>query len=117
MRHKVKGKKFNRITGRRRSFMRALALNLIRAERIETTEARAAAVRPAVEKMMTLAKKQTLASRRLLLARLQSKAAVQKLCDDLAARYKDRKGGYLRVTKLAKSRKRDGGKVATIEFV
>lgn len=117
MRHRVKGRKFNRITGRRRSFVRALAVNLIRAERIETTEARAAEIRPVVEKLMTLAKKQSLASRRLLFARIQNKNVVAKLCDELAPRYKDRNGGYIRITKLAQTRKRDGSRRAAIEFV
>ncbi len=117
MRHGVKGKKFHRITGRRRSFMRNLANDLIRAGRIETTEARAKAIRPVVEKLVTLAKQQTLAARRLLFSRLGNKSTTGKLYEEIAPRYSSRAGGYLRVTKLAKSRKRDGGHLAVIEFV
>lgn len=117
MRHLKKGKKFNRKTGQRRAFMRSIARELILTGRIETTEARAKAIKPVVEKMLTLAKTSTLARRRLLLSRLHSKAAVQKLFEDLAPRYKERNGGYLRIVKAARWRKRDGVKVAIIEFV
>jgi large subunit ribosomal protein L17 len=117
MRHHKKGKKFHRLTGRRRSFLRNLANDLIRRGKIETTEARAKALRPFIERLVTIAKKQTLASRRLLIARLHNMKTVQKLYEEIALRYQDRKGGYLRITKLAKARKRDGSKLAVIEFI
>ncbi len=117
MRHHVQGKKFHRLTGRRRSFLRNLANDLIRSGKIETTEARAKAIRPLVERCVTLARRKTLASRRLLLSRLQNKATVAKLMDEIGSRYAARAGGYLRVTKLATSRKRDGSRLAVIEFV
>lgn len=117
MRHLKKGKKFNRIASRRRSFLRNLANDLIRTERIETTEARAKAIRPIVERFVTMAKKQNLASRRVLFSRLQNKRTTQKLYDDIAPRYESRSGGYLRITKLAKARRRDGSQLARIEFV
>jgi large subunit ribosomal protein L17 len=117
MRHLKKGKKFHRVTGRRRSFLRNLANDLVRAGRIETTEARAKAIRPIVEKLVTLAKKGTLASRRLVIARLQNGRTAAKLVDEIAPRYAARAGGYLRVTKLAKPRKRDSAPTARIEFV
>ena len=117
MRHRVKGKKFHRVTGRRRSFLRNLANDLIRAGKIETTETRAKALRPMVERYVTLAKRQDLASRRLLLSRLHNKKIVEKLMDDVSQRYAMRPGGYLRITKLAKARKRDGSRLTTIEFV
>lgn len=117
MRHLKKGKKFHRISGRRRSFLRNLANDLIRSGRIETTEARAKALRPAVERLVSVAKRQTLASRRLLLRRVHNKSVVEKLFVDVAPRYAERKGGYLRITKLAKSRRRDGSRLAKIEFV
>jgi large subunit ribosomal protein L17 len=117
MRHLKKGKKFHRISGRRRSFLRNLANDLIRSGRIETTEARAKALRPAVERLVSLAKRQTLAARRMLLRIVHNKSVVEKLFADIAPRYSGRKGGYLRITKLAKSRKRDGGRLAKIEFV
>lgn len=117
MRHLKKGKKFNRIRGRRISFLRNLSNDLIRIGKIETTEVRAKAIKPSVEKLVTLAKKQDLAARRLLLSRLQNKRTASKLYEEIAPRYAERKGGYLRVTKLSKARMRDGARLATIEFV
>ncbi|MEK7608280.1 MAG: 50S ribosomal protein L17 [Patescibacteria group bacterium] len=117
MRHRVKGKKFNRETGPRRSFLRILVNNAIRKERIETTEARAKAIRPIIERSVTLAKKGTLASRRLLLSRLHDEKVVKKLVEEIAPRYAKRAGGYLRIIKSARTRKRDGGSIAIIEFV
>ena len=117
MRHSKKGKKFHRTQGRRRSFLRNLANALIKSEKIETTEARAKALRPLVERLVTLAKRQTLSSRRLLLRRVQNKDVVEKLYGELGPRYRERSGGYLRITKLAKSRKRDGSQMARVEFV
>ena len=117
MRHLKKGKKFNRKTGPRKSFLRNLASDLIRYEKIETTETRAKAIRPIVEKLVTIAKGQTLAGRRLILARLHNKDISAKLFDEIGPRYLKRKGGYLRITKLAISRKRDGVMKATVEFV
>lgn len=117
MRHRKEGKKFHRLAGRRRSFLRNLESDLIRSGKIETTVIRAKAVKPKVERLITIAKKQTLASRRLLLSRLHNPKVVKKLYEEIALRYADRKGGYLRITKLGKTRKRDGSKTATIEFV
>ncbi len=117
MRHRVKGKKFGRITGRRKSFLRNLANDLIRTGKIETTEARAKAIRPVMERFVTIAKRGGLPARRLLLSRLGDKRAVERLLDDFAPRYAERKGGYLRIVKSGKSRKRDGALVATVEFV
>ena len=81
-----------------------------------TTEARAKELKSVVEKLVTLGKKQTLASLRLLLARLPKKSA-EKMYYIVAPRYKSRRGGYLRITKGAKPKKRDGSRVAIIEFV
>ena len=117
MRHLKKGKKFNRKTGPRKSFLRNLACDLIRYEKIETTEARAKAIRPQVEKLVTIAKGQTLAGRRLIMARLHNKDVAAKLFDEVAPRYLKRRGGYLRITKLANFRKRDGVRTAFVEFV
>lgn len=117
MRHLKKGKKFNRLRGDRISFMRNLSNDLIRSGAIETTEVRAKAIRPVVEKLVTTAKRQTLASRRLLISRVQNQRVVAKLYNELGPRYAERAGGYLRITKLGKSRKRDGALMAKIEFV
>ncbi len=117
MRHRKEGKKFHRKTGQRRAFLRNLANNLIRTGKIETTEIRAKALRPAVERLVTIAKKQTLAGRRILISRLHNIDIVAKLYEEVGPRYTGRTGGYTRITKLGKSRKRDGSPVARIEFV
>lgn len=117
MRHRKEGKKFNRLAGQRRAFMRNLAADLIRAGSIETTEARAKAIRPVVERLVTIAKRETLSARRLLLARVHNERVVEKLLREFGPRYRGRAGGYLRIIKTAKHRKRDGAPVAKIEFV
>lgn len=117
MRHAKKGKKFHRVAGRRKAFLRNLEGDLIRAGRIETTEARAKAIRPKVERMVTFAKRKDLAGRRILLSRLHNKKIVEKLYAEWGPRYEGRSGGYLRISKLSKSRKRDGSPRAVIEFV
>lgn len=117
MHHRKKGKKFHRLTGQRTSFLRNLVNNLIRDEKIETTEIRAKAIRPQAEKIITIAKKGDLAARRLLLSRVQDKKIVGKLIEEIGPRYKERKGGFLRIIKSGKTRKRDNGGVALIELV
>ncbi len=81
-----------------------------------TTEAKAKYVKSYVEKMITLGKKQNLAALRLLISRIP-KGAAEKIYYELAPKYKGRKGGYLRITKSAGKRKRDGGDMAIVEFV
>ena len=117
MRHLKKGKKFGRLRGPRISFMRILANDLIRSGSIETTEARAKAIRPVVERLVTFGMKQTLAARRIIISRVGDDAVVNKLYNDLGPRYAERAGGYLRITKLPLTRKRDGTAMARIEFV
>src|ERR1700722_1069697 len=117
MRHLKKGKKFNRLRGPRISFMRNLANDLIRSGSVETTEVRAKAIRPVVEKLVTTAKAQTLASRRVILSRVNNEKVAAKLYNELGPRYAERRGGYLRITKLGVSRKRDGSRLARVEFV
>ena len=117
MRHRKEGKKFNRLQGPRKAFLRNLTGDLIRVGSIETTEVRAKAIRPMVERFVTIAKRQTLAARRLLLARLHNERLVEKLLTDLGPRYQSRAGGYVRITKLSRTRKRDGAPVAKIEFI
>ena len=118
MRHgKETSKKFHRKTGPRRAFMRGLVVALLRVGRMETTEIRAKAIRPQAERMITIAKKQTLSARRQLLASLQNKNLVGKLVEEIAPKYAERKGGYLRIVKSGKVRKRDGTRLAVIELV
>lgn len=117
MRHRKEGRKFHRTKGPRASFVRSILLAFLKSGKIETTEARAKSIRPMAERAITIAKKGGVANRRLLLARLHDKKIVQKLMDDLAPRYADRKGGYARITKLSKFRKRDATKMVSIELV
>ena len=114
---KKQNKKFGRLRGERIAFMRNLCNDLIRNGKIETTETRAKAIRPDVERLVTFAKHQTLASRRIILSRVNNQRVAKKLYDDYGPRYAERKGGYLRITKLAQARKRDGTRMARIEFV
>ena len=97
--------------------MNSLALNLIVREKIKTTEPKAKELRPFMEKLLTRAKKNDLATRRSIISKLSGRRSeTKKLFEVLAPKYKDRKGGYTRITKLA-PRKSDGAKMAVIEFV
>ncbi len=116
MRHGKEGRKFGRKRGQRRAFVKGLAANLIVRRKMTTTEARAKEVRPVVERLVTHAKKQNLASLRFLLSKLP-KNAVYTLYHDIAPKYASRKGGYTRITKLAKRRVHDAAQMAVIEFV
>lgn len=116
MRHQRKGRKLGLKRGPRKSFLKIMIHNLIMENRIETTEARAKEIKPKVEKLVTIAKKNDLAALRLLLERIPKDSAY-KLYHEIAPQYKDRKGGYLRVIKTTKTRKRDAAREAIIEFV
>lgn len=117
MRHlEKKGRKFGRKRGPRRHFIKGLLNNLILEGKIETTLARAKEIKPRAEKMITLAKKQDLSALRLLLSRLPKKAAM-KLYYEIAPKYKNRRGGYLKIIKTSKVRKRDGAELAQIQFI
>ena len=109
-------RKFHRKKGPRKSFMKSLANGLIMKEKITTTEIRAKAIRPLVERLVTIGKKQQLAGFRSLISKLPKQAA-EKLYYEIAPRYKERPGGYLRIIKQGRVRKRDGTKLAVIEFV
>jgi large subunit ribosomal protein L17 len=115
MRHLKKTKKFHRKKGQRRALFKSLLNNLILKEKIITTEAKAKIIKSTTEKLTTLAKKQNLAGLRLLVSRLPKKSAL-KLYYEIAPRYANRQGGYLRVIKAVK-RKKDGSKMAAVEFV
>ncbi len=107
MRHGDKKTKFNRETGQRTALMRSLARSLVLEEAITTTTAKAKALRPFVERLITASKGNTLASRRIVSMRLGTAAdAVKKLHDTIAPRYADRQGGYTRITRLGKIGKR-----------
>lgn len=116
MRHHNKTKKFGRQRDQRKAFMRSLASALILEERIQTTEARAKALRPFVEKLITRGRKEDLSTRRLLTSKLGSKEAVRKIIENLAPKYKDRPGGYTRIIKTG-IRRDDASPQAIIEFI
>lgn len=116
MRHLKSGKKLKRNISARRALLRGLVTNVIEEERITTTVPKAKAAKPLVEKMITLAKKDTLASRRLAAAFLLKPEAVQKLFDKIGPRYNQRNGGYTRIVKLG-WRKGDGAETAKLELV
>ncbi|MCL4399894.1 50S ribosomal protein L17 [Patescibacteria group bacterium] len=116
MRHLKKGRKFGLKRGQRKSFLKVLVNNLISHEHIMTTEARAKEIRKITERYVTYGKKQNLAGMKLLLKYLPKKSAY-KIYHDIAPRYAKRNGGYLRILKMASSRKNDGSKMAKIEFV
>ncbi len=135
MRHRVAGKKLNRSSGQRRALLRNLVSALILHGRIETTLAKAQAIRGQTEKLVTLAKKglagegeqpaRGVHARRLAAARInrwgkqsdgQSVDLVDKLFREIAPRYADRPGGYTRITKLG-PRKGDAAPMAVLEFV
>lgn len=114
MRHQNKNKKFGRERNQRKALMRSLAVSLIKEGQIQTTEAKAKALRPYVEKLVTKAKKNNLASRRIVTSKIGNSA--DKLFKEVAVHYKDRSGGYTRITKLG-FRGGDGSPMAKIEFV
>lgn len=110
-------RKFSRKTGERRSFMKGLMHNLVMHGSMATTVERAKSVRIAIEKLVTVAKKQDVAHLRLLISRLPHKNSAEKLFYEIAPRYKERAGGYTRIIKQGLTRKRDGAATALIEFV
>jgi large subunit ribosomal protein L17 len=116
MRHKVAGWKLGRNTAHRRSLLRNLVTSLILENRIETTIPKAKAMRPHVEKMITLGKRGDLAARRLAAAYLMTDEAVRVLFDKVAPRYGDRNGGYLRIIR-AGWQKGDGAEKAFVELL
>lgn len=116
MRHKVAGYKLGRTTSHRRSLLRNMATSLIMEERIETTVPKAKALRPTVEKMITLGKRGTLAARRQAIAYLMTDEAVNKLFDTIGPRFGDRNGGYTRIVRTG-WQKGDGADKAFIELL
>jgi large subunit ribosomal protein L17 len=116
MRHQKKTIKLGRTAEHRKALLANQVCSLIEHERIKTTLAKAKAVRPLAEKMVTLGKTGSLHARRTALAVLRQKNAVKKLFDNIAPRSADRKGGYTRIIRLGQ-RKSDSASVAFIEWV
>jgi large subunit ribosomal protein L17 len=116
MRHQRAGFKLKRDTSARRSLLRNLVTSVIEQERIITTVPKAKAAKPLVEKMITLAKKDTLHARRQAASFLMTPDSVKKLFDKLGPRFAQRNGGYTRVVRVG-FRAGDGGETAMLELV
>ena len=116
MRHRSKTAKLKRNASHRKALLSNLACNLIEHGRIKTTLGKAKALRPVAEKLVTLAKRDDLHSRRLAIAYLHQKDTVKKLFSEVAPASKDRQGGYCRITKLG-ARMSDSAPMAIIEWV
>jgi large subunit ribosomal protein L17 len=116
MRHRVSGRKFDRPGDERAALLKGLVGDLLRHERLKTTEAKAKEVRPIAERMITLGKDGTVHARRQAAAYIADKTVVKKLFDDIAPRFAARPGGYTRIIKLG-PRHGDGAQMAQLELV
>lgn len=116
MRHGIAGRKLNRTSSHRKAMFANMAASLITHEQITTTLPKAKEIRPFVEKLVTLAKKGDLHSRRRAIAITRDQDCVKKLFDTIAARYATRNGGYIRIMR-AGYRHGDNAPMAVVEFV
>jgi large subunit ribosomal protein L17 len=116
MRHQKSGKKLKRDISGRRALLRGLVTNVIEEERITTTVPKAKAAKPLVERMITLAKQDSLHARRQAAAFLLKPEAVKKLFEKIGPRFNQRNGGYTRIVKVG-WRKGDGAETAMLELV
>ncbi|MCK5059919.1 MAG: 50S ribosomal protein L17 [Candidatus Pacebacteria bacterium] len=115
MRHHNRNKKFGRVRKQRKALLSSLARSLVLKEKIETSEVKAKALRPLIERLVTHGKKGTVAARRTITTRI-GKEGTKKLVDVLTPKYNQRKGGYTRIVKLPR-RLSDDSSRAIIEFV
>jgi large subunit ribosomal protein L17 len=116
MRHQVKKGNLGRNTAHRRALLRNLVTSFLERERMRTTLAKARQARPIAEKMITLAKRNTLHTRRQALAYMTKESAVKKLFDEIGPRFVERPGGYTRIVKLDR-RSGDGASMAMLELI
>ncbi|PHS18833.1 MAG: 50S ribosomal protein L17 [Kangiella sp.] len=116
MRHRKSGRQLNRNSSHRKAMFKNMAVSMIEHELIKTTVPKAKELRRVVEPLITLAKEDSVANRRLAFARTRSKSAVGKLFDELGPRYQERPGGYLRIIK-AGFRTGDKAPMAYVELV
>jgi large subunit ribosomal protein L17 len=116
MRHRVKGKKLGRDTAHRRALLRNLVTSFLEKGRIRTSLAKAKAARPLAEKMITLAKRDTLNARRRAIRFIFRKEVVKKLFAELGPRFSERPGGYTRIVKIG-ARRGDGADMALLELI
>lgn len=116
MRHQKAGKKLSRNSSHRRALFRNMASALFLHERIQTTDTKAKALRPVVEKLITLARRGDLHARRMAAAQLTDPKALQKLFGEIGERFKARPGGYTRILKVGR-RLGDAAPMSIIELV
>jgi large subunit ribosomal protein L17 len=116
MRHQKSGRKFNRTSSHRQAMFRNMAASLVKHEVIRTTLPKAKELRRVAEPLITMAKTDSVANRRLAFARLRDKQAVGKLFVELGPRYRERPGGYLRILKCG-YRDGDSAPMAYVELV
>lgn len=117
MRHRCAGNRLGRTTEHRIAMTRNLANSLVAHERVVTTLAKAKAIKPFVERMVTLSKTDSMANRRRVFAELNDKESVKKLFATLGPRFSKRDGGYCRILRLSRRRLGDRGEQAILEFV
>ena len=116
MRHKRKGRKLGRTSAHREAMLSNMVVSLFEHEKIKTTEPKSKELRRTAEKLITLAKRGDLHSRRIAAKKVHDKEVLKKLFDDIGPRYTDRNGGYTRITKLG-ARFGDGAPMSVIELV
>lgn len=116
MRHKVAGRLFNRTANQRKALLRGLVSSLLEHQRIETTLAKAKAIRGITEKLVTFGKQGDLHSKRMVMSYIPNRAVVAKLFSEIAPRFTDKNGGYLRIVQT-RQRVNDRAPMAIIEFV
>ncbi len=116
MRHKVAGSSFNRTANQRKALLRGVVLSLFQYQRIETTVAKAKAAKGIAEKLVTLGKRGDLHSKRIVMSYIPNRSAVAKLFSEIAPRFVNRNGGYLRIVKT-RQRVNDRAQMALLEFI
>jgi large subunit ribosomal protein L17 len=116
VRHRKKGRKLSRTPSHRKATLRNMAASLFLHERIETTTAKAKELRPYAERLITLARRGDVHSRRLAARKIHDRNVLGKLFDDIAPRFSERPGGYTRILKLG-NRKGDAADMSLIELV
>lgn len=116
MRHRKAGNPLGRNSSHRRALLRNMVTSLFKYEQIETTDAKAKALRPVAEKMITLAKRGDLHARRQALAYIKEKDVTHRLFDELKDRYLDKHGGYVRIIKKG-VRKGDGAPISVVQLL
>ncbi|MFM7281041.1 MAG: 50S ribosomal protein L17 [Planctomycetia bacterium] len=117
MRHRCAGNRLGRTTEHRIAMTRNLANSLVLHERVVTTLAKAKAIKPFVERMITMSKTDNMANRRRVFAQLNDKESVKKLFATLGPRFAARPGGYCRILRLSRRRLGDRGEQAILELV